>query len=368
VVFEMASKGTWKDDLEDKFDRYEQLGVHEYFLFDPEAEYLVPVLQGYRLHGSAYRRIREADGELTCELGFRLRAEDTILRLIDGRTNQPILTRAEAADAARKLADAAEQEAVRAKQQADVARQHADRALRQMDAERQRADALATELAALRQRLSGGGAVMAWRHGQKPVIGLVGGIGAGKSTAGRIFAARGGFLIDADVLGHEALEQDVARLFILERWGSRANLLRPDGRIDRRALGRVVFENSADRRALEEAVFPYIRERAFSAIAAAQVDPAVRFVVLDAAVMLEAGWGRVCDKVIYIDAPRSVRLARVAIRSGWSDDDLTSREAAQWSADRKKAVADAVVVNDDGPEKIGQQLDELLETWGVPAG
>ncbi len=207
-----------------------------------------------------------------------------------------------------------------------------------------------------------------WRHGPKPVVGLVGGIGAGKSTAARLLAARGGAVIDADALGHDALEQDDARQSVLDQWGDRANLLRPDGRIDRRALGRVVFGNSADRRALERLLFPYIRERAVSAIAAAEADPAVRFVVLDAAVMLEAGWDGVCDKVVYVDAPRPVRLARVAARSGWTDADLTAREAAQWPAERKRAAADAVVVNDADPDDLGRQLDELFGVWEVPVG
>lgn len=207
-----------------------------------------------------------------------------------------------------------------------------------------------------------------WRHGSKPVIGLVGGIGAGKSTAARLLAARGGLVIDADALGHAALEEPDIRQSVLRQWGDRANLLRPDGRIDRKALGRVVFGNSADRRALEATVFPYIRVRALSALAAAQADPAVRFVVLDAAVMLEAGWDGVCDKVVYVDAPRSHRLARVAARSGWTDAELTAREAAQWPAGRKMAAADAVVVNDAGPEELGRQLDELFGTWGIPVG
>lgn len=208
----------------------------------------------------------------------------------------------------------------------------------------------------------------AWRHGTKPVIGLVGGIGAGKSTAARLLASRGGVVVDADALGHDALEQTNVRQSVLRQWGERANLLRPDGRIDRRILGRLVFENSADRRALEATVFPYIRERAEAALAAAQADPATRFVILDAAVMLEAGWDGVCDTVVYVDAPRPQRLARVAARSGWTDNELTAREAAQWPAERKMAAADAVVVNDADLERLARQLDELLEMWGVPRG
>lgn len=151
VVFEMASKSTWQNDIEDKFDRYEQLGVREYFLFDPEGEYLVPVLQGYRLHKSAYRRIRGSGGELSSDLGFRLRVEGTTLRLVDARTNQPIPTRAEAVEAARQNAQQAQREADTAKLAAEAERNRAE-------AERSRADALAAELDELRKRLSGGGA------------------------------------------------------------------------------------------------------------------------------------------------------------------------------------------------------------------
>ncbi|MFO0801103.1 MAG: dephospho-CoA kinase [Gemmataceae bacterium] len=207
-----------------------------------------------------------------------------------------------------------------------------------------------------------------WRHGSKPVIGLIGGIGAGKSTAARLLTDRGGIMVDADALGHSALENTEIRQSVLRLWGDQANLLRPDGRIDRRALGRIVFQKNHARRALEAVVLPYIRVQAEAALAAAQTDPAARFVVLDAAVMLEAGWDGVCDKVVYVDAPRTLRLARVAARSGWSEEELAAREAAQWPAERKMAAADAVLVNDAGPEVLGRKLDELLRQWGLPTG
>jgi len=134
AVFEIASRGTWEDDLEEKFDRYEKLGVREYFLFDPEGSYLVPVLQGFRLRGSSYRRI--PTNALKSELGFRLRGEGAMLRLIDGRTNEPIPTRTEAVDAAQVAADAARA------------------AAREADA---RADALTAEVARLKALLAGTG-------------------------------------------------------------------------------------------------------------------------------------------------------------------------------------------------------------------
>ena len=208
----------------------------------------------------------------------------------------------------------------------------------------------------------------AWRHGPKPVIGLVGGIGAGKSTAAVALAARGAAVIDADALGHAALERPEIRRRVLEKWGAAADLVRPDGRLDRRALAAVVFADPSERAALEALVFPEIGARVRDAIAWAQADPAARFVVLDAAVMLEAGWTGVCDRVLYVDAPRGLRLARLAARSGWTAADLSAREAAQWPAAEKMARADAVVTNDAGPERLEEQLDRVLAAWGVRAG
>jgi dephospho-CoA kinase len=206
----------------------------------------------------------------------------------------------------------------------------------------------------------------AWRHGAKPVIGLIGGIGAGKSAAAAAMAARGGRVVNADALGHEALEQPEIQARLIDRWGAR--VLKPDGHPDRRAIAAIVFADPAELRALEELVFPYIGRRALAEVLKAQEDPAARFVVLDAAVMFEAGWNNVCDRVVYIDAPRETRLARLAARSGWTAADLAAREAAQWPADTKRQLADAVVVNDAGVRELQEGIDHLLESWGIAVG
>jgi Uma2 family endonuclease len=125
VVFEMASQNTWREDVGEKYNRYESLGVQEYFLFDPEGLYLVPPLQGYRLNGTAYRRLRQ--NELESELGFSLRSEDTMLRLIDTRTQQPILTRAEAVEAERQKAEALQAEAASERKRADSLQSEVER-------------------------------------------------------------------------------------------------------------------------------------------------------------------------------------------------------------------------------------------------
>ena len=202
-----------------------------------------------------------------------------------------------------------------------------------------------------------------FKHGPKPVIGLVGAIGAGKSTASKCFAARGGRAIDADALGHEALRQPEIVAALVRLWGD--GIRKPDGTLDRREIGRIVFADPAQRNALEATVFPYIGERTREEISAAQANPGVAFVVLDAAVLLEAGWGEMVDRLVYVDAPRELRVARLAARSGWTAADLAAREAAQWPADRKKALADAVVVNAAGPAELQEQVERLVREWSV---
>lgn len=199
---------------------------------------------------------------------------------------------------------------------------------------------------------------------RKPVIGVVGGIGAGKSTVAAALARRGGVVVDADALGHRALELPEVKERLVGRWGPR--VLRPDGTADRRAIAGIVFADPAERRALEGLVFPHIRRLAEGRIAAANADPAARFVVLDAAVLLEAGWDGVCDKLVYVDAPRAVRLARLAARSGWAEPEVAAREAAQLAEAEKRGRADAVLVNDGPPDRLDAQIDQMLAGWGFP--
>ena len=198
---------------------------------------------------------------------------------------------------------------------------------------------------------------------RKPVIGLVGGIGAGKSAAAAAMARRGGRVVDGDRLGHQALELPDVKRQLVERWGKR--VLKPNGAANRRAIAGIVFDDPAELKALEAMVFPHIGHRARDEIAEAQADPTIRFVVLDAAVMLEAGWAGACDRLVYVDASRDVRLARLAARSGWTSGEVAAREAAQLAPEAKRARADAVLLNDGTPGELQEQVDRLLGEWGL---
>ncbi len=100
VVFEIASQGTWRNDLDGKRKLYERRGVQEYFIFDPEELYLRPQLIGFRLSGKRYRTLFAVNDSLNSALGFDMRPEGKMLRLVNRQTNAPIPTRSEKADAA----------------------------------------------------------------------------------------------------------------------------------------------------------------------------------------------------------------------------------------------------------------------------
>jgi dephospho-CoA kinase len=231
-----------------------------------------------------------------------------------------------------------------------------------------------------------------WKHGPIPVIGLIGGIGGGKSRVASLLAEQGAFVIEADAVGHALLDQRPVRDLIVARFGT--EILAPpsvgaagteleeteteedDGgatadetppSIDRRALGAIVFRQPTALRQLEAILHPRMRRTFERAIARTIRRGQARGVVLDAAILLEAGWDKLCDWIVFVDAPRDQRLARLAAARGWTGEMLEAREASQWPLDRKRSLADVVVVNDAGPERLEAEVRRLSGTLLAPA-
>jgi dephospho-CoA kinase len=197
------------------------------------------------------------------------------------------------------------------------------------------------------------------------VIGLIGGIGSGKSQVAAAFARHGARVISGDELAHEALRQPEVKARIADRWGR--DILDDRGEVQRRKLAGIVFADATERRKLEEMVHPWIRSRIRRDVEEARRDPAVRLVVLDAAIMLEAGWNEICDRLVFIDAPKEERLRRVAGQRGWTADDLEARERAQLPLTAKAARADHALDNSSSLDRLGSQVDDLLRLWGLTA-
>lgn len=197
---------------------------------------------------------------------------------------------------------------------------------------------------------------------RKPIIGIIGGIGSGKTLVATELVKHGGYLISGDQLGHEALRQDEIKAKVVERWGK--ELLDERGGIQRRLLGKRVFADINELRALEVLVFPYIGRRIGEEIDKARSDPAVRMIVVDAAVMMEAGWDHHCDRVLFVEAPRQARLERLEKR-GWSEQDLAEREKAQMPPEEKRRRADAIIDNSGAPQRVPEQIEQVLRAWGM---
>jgi dephospho-CoA kinase len=192
------------------------------------------------------------------------------------------------------------------------------------------------------------------------VIGLVGGIGAGKSSAAARLEELGAMVLDADKVGHALLDQRPVRERVVSRFG-REVLVQGDAEsepvIDRRALGAIVFADPAARKALEAIVHPWMRRTFEKAIARTIRKRAARAVVLDAAVLFEAGWDSLCDRVLFVDAPREQRLARLSAQRGWDVPALDAREKAQWPLAKKRERSDLIALNDGSHDDLRAQVD-----------
>lgn len=191
------------------------------------------------------------------------------------------------------------------------------------------------------------------------IIGLLGGIASGKSLVANEFCRLGAATLDGDRAGHEVLRLTQVKQCIHARWGDA--VFAADGEVDRKALGRVVFDPSPEGRReleyLEKLTHPRIGERLRRQ--AAELAAAGRTIaVLDAPVMLKAGWDAFCDHVVFIDAPQEVRGAR-ALARGWRQEEFAARESAQEPLQVKRARADFVIDNSGPAEETRSQVEAL---------
>lgn len=181
-------------------------------------------------------------------------------------------------------------------------------------------------------------------HREPLIIGLAGGIGSGKSAVAASFARQGCAVIDSDAEAKEALQRPDVRDTMVSWWGPA--ILTPAGTVDRAAIARVVFADPLQRGRLEGLIHPLIRRTRESAQAEARLagTPAI---VYDAPLLFEVGLDALCDAVVFVECPRDERLRRVSVSRGWTESDLSRREAAQWPLDRKR-IASTFTVN-NGP-------------------
>ncbi len=189
------------------------------------------------------------------------------------------------------------------------------------------------------------------------VLGLVGGIGAGKSAVAAALGELGCLIIDSDRDARAALDRPDVRDSLVKWWGTR--ILGADGKVDRKAVASIVFADPTQRTRLESLVHPIVRANRKDVIARAAAEGR-KGVVIDAPLLFEAQSDRECDAVIFVDAPRAQRLERVKSR-GWDEAELARREKAQLSLEEKKSRSHAVIVNDADMQTLRARTRAVFE-------
>ena len=199
----------------------------------------------------------------------------------------------------------------------------------------------------------------------RPVIGVMGAPGSGKSSVAAVFAEFGAKRLALDAIGHELLKrkevtEDVRRTF------SSGVFRILDGEISRKKLADVVFEDQGELEKLNRILHPMMVERVRSEIERWRrqgEDEGEAAFVIEGALVLEMGLDELCDHVVLVCAPRETRLERVARSRGWDDSELARRERAQQSEEAARARADAVIENASTSEEMRHNIRALWEEW-----
>jgi len=195
------------------------------------------------------------------------------------------------------------------------------------------------------------------------IIGLTGSIASGKSTVSAILREIGAPVIDADAIVHELQRPGTeVTAAIAREFGP--GVIRPDGTLDRAALGRIVFADPERRRALEAIVHPAVRAEMLRRIESLRQEgrPAV---VLDIPLLYESGWDRFVDEVWVVFVDRDTQKARLMARNGLSPEDAEVRIAAQADLDEKARRADRVI---DNRGDLAGTRAQVLAAWQAVVG
>jgi dephospho-CoA kinase len=186
-------------------------------------------------------------------------------------------------------------------------------------------------------------------------VGLTGGIGCGKSTVADLFAARGASVIDTDQIAHSlTAPHGAAMAALVEEFG--ADYATHEGALDRAKMRALVFADPGARSRLEAILHPRIRE-ATAAAALLATGPYVIFVV---PLLIESGtWRERVTRVLAIDCPEEVQVARVMARNQLPESQVRAIMAAQVTRAQRQAAADDILLNDDGLDALLPRVERL---------
>jgi len=191
------------------------------------------------------------------------------------------------------------------------------------------------------------------------VIGLTGGIGSGKSMVSQFMQELGAVLIDADSVGHEAYQPGTGTWReLIAAFGEQ--ILAQDNSIDRKKLGGIVFGSPESLARLNQIMYPRMHQMMGDRIEEYRRQ-GVEVVVLEAAILLEAGWNQLVDEVWITIAPESVVVERTRERTGLPEEQILARIRSQMSSEERAKHADVVINNDGSLDELKDKVRELWE-------
>ncbi len=192
----------------------------------------------------------------------------------------------------------------------------------------------------------------------KPIIGIVGGIGSGKSFVAHLFGEMGCLVIDSDEQIRRAYQSPAILQTLRQWWGG--EIFQPDGQVDKAAIAAKVFSQPQQRQRLEQLLHPLIAQERNRRMEEAADDPQVLAYVWDTPLLYETGLHAQCDAVVFVDTPLPLRLQRVSQTRGWADRELKKREKSQLPLDKKREMAHYIVVNTADAGCIREQVRDVL--------
>ncbi len=199
------------------------------------------------------------------------------------------------------------------------------------------------------------------------VVGVTGGIGAGKSAVSGMMAELGARVVDADEIAREVLSDDPDLVSTLVReFGE--DLLAPDGSLDRRELGRRAFRDGPSRERLNYLMHPPILARTRQILERIREQGYDGVVVLDAALLVECRALDLVDRLVVVTAPERIRHRRLKEGRGLSGEEIRARAAGQLPPEEKTALADEVIINDGSREELRRKTREVWNRLSELAG
>ena len=194
----------------------------------------------------------------------------------------------------------------------------------------------------------------------KPVIGILGGIGSGKSTVAACFVKLGCGLIDADAIAHDILSEPDVLNTLTPRWGP--DVLNSEGGPDHRRIAEIVFNSQDELDFLNGLIHPRVLERCQAAINVYRNDPNVRGIVLDMPLLMEVGWEKKCNFLVFVDCSGEKRAERIAEKGKIDIEQLKKRENFQISLDKKREKAHYRVNNNSDRSDITEQVAQIFSS------